>query len=87
MNKKDIVKSLTRVLSTHKEAQDAVDRVFKEMVRALRDGEKLVISELGTFHPYVTKARHGRNPRTGEPVDSIPRRKVRFRQSRDLFKF
>ena len=85
MNKKDIVESLTKVLSTHKEAQEAVDRVFKEMVRALRDGEKLVISELGTFHPYITKSRRCRNPKTGETIQMIPRRKVRFRQSTDLF--
>jgi DNA-binding protein HU-beta len=86
MNKKDIARSLTRILSTQKEAKDSVDRVFNEMRKALRDGEKVVISGFGSFHPFVARARKGRNPKTGQPLQLLPRKKIRFRQAKDLFR-
>jgi nucleoid DNA-binding protein len=86
MNKQDLIESLTKVLSTRKEARDAVERTFSEMRRALREGDKVVISGFGSFHDFVTRAKRGRNPRTGQSLQLAPRKKARFRPSKDLFR-
>lgn len=85
MNKNDLIGSLTRVLSTRKEARNAVETVFAEMRRALGKGEKVVISNFGSFRAFTTRGKQGRNPKTGETIRIAPRRKIRFRQSKDLF--
>jgi nucleoid DNA-binding protein len=84
VNKKDLIETLTKVLSTKKECRDAVEMVFSQMKKSLRNGDKVIVSGFGSFNPYIAKAKIGRNPKTGEKVDVLPRRKVRFRQSKDL---
>ncbi|MCX5781457.1 MAG: HU family DNA-binding protein [Elusimicrobia bacterium] len=85
MNKKDLIESLTQLFATRKEAKDAIEKVFSTIRQALRKGDKVIISELGTFRTYISKAREGRNPNTGEIFQVPPKRKIRFRQSKDLF--
>lgn len=84
MNKNHLVESLSKVLSTKKEARDSVDRIFSEIKKALKDGHKVVISGFGSFQPFITRAKKGRNPRTGQAIHVLPRRKVRFKQAKDL---
>ena len=84
MNKKDLVIGLTKVLSTQQEGRVALERVFSEMTRALRSGQKVVISGFGSFHPYLSRPHKRRNPKTGESVLVPARKKVRFKPSPDL---
>jgi len=85
MNKNDIAKSLTKILSSKKEADKTVDMVFGLIVQALKNNEHVVITGFGSFDPFVTRAKSGRNPKTGEKVLIEPKNKVRFKQSKDLF--
>ncbi len=85
MNKKTLVDSLSNILSTQGEAKRVVNAVFSAMRGALREGKQISISELGTFRPYVAQARKARNPNTGQLIEISPRKKVRFRQAKDLF--
>ncbi|MCL2388856.1 MAG: integration host factor subunit beta [Elusimicrobia bacterium] len=85
MNKHDIAKSLAKILPTQKQAQEATDKVFDEISRALSDGQKVVITGLGTFSVIVTKTKRGRNPNTGEKLLIPPMKKIRFKQSKDFF--
>jgi integration host factor subunit alpha len=85
MNKADIIESLLKVLSTKKEAKDAVELTFEQIKKALNNDEKVVISGFGSFNPYVAKAKKCRNPKTGAAIHISPRKKVRFHQSKDLF--
>ncbi|MBN1621764.1 MAG: integration host factor subunit beta [Endomicrobiales bacterium] len=85
MNKMDLIESLTKVLSTRKEAKDALEKIFSEMKRALRDGDKVVISNFGSFHPFTQRSKKCRNPKTGQAIQIPPRKKVRFHQSKELF--
>ncbi len=84
MNKRNLEESLLKVLSTRKEARDALERAFSEMKRALRQGDKVVISGFGSFHPFVTRPKRARNPKTGQIIQVFPRKKVRFRMAKDL---
>jgi len=85
MNKASLVDVVERVVSTRKEASAAVDVVLKGIQMALRSGEKVVLSGVGSFHIKMRKAKVGRNPKTGVVVPIPPRRAVRFKVSKELF--
>jgi DNA-binding protein HU-beta len=85
VNKARLVEVVGRVVSTRKEALAAVDALINAMRLALRSGEKVVLSGVGSFHVKMRKAKVGRNPRTGQTVPIPPRRAVRFKSSKDLF--
>ena len=64
MNKSEIVATIADELDvTRKDAENAVDTVFKMITQALEDGDKVVISGFGTFEVRTRVAREGRNPR------------------------
>ena len=85
MKKKDLINSLSDIFSTRKESKDAVEKIFSVIRHALREGDRVVISELGTFSTYVSGAKIARNPNTGEKIHVSPKKKVRFHQAKDLF--
>lgn len=84
MNKATLVNELTNVLSTRQEAQQALDRIFSSMKKALRSGEKVVISEFGSFHPKIRQARKARNIRKNEEISVPSKRVVKFTSARNL---
>jgi len=75
MNKGDLVAEVAKVLSSKKDAQNAVDQVFSAITHALTNDESVTLVGFGTFKTSERKARKGRNPQTGEEID-IPSRKV-----------
>lgn len=84
MNRLDIIKAVGRALSSRADAARAVEAAFEAIRQALNNGEKVVISNFGTFRVKARKERQGRNPKTGAAV-SVPARKgVRFKASRNL---
>jgi nucleoid DNA-binding protein len=85
MNKARLVEIVSRVVSTRKEANAAVDAMTNAIRLSLRSGEKVVLSGVGSFHVKMRKAKIGRNPKTGVTVPIPPRRAVRFRMSKELF--
>jgi len=85
MNKKDISRTLANMLSSKKEAEEAVEKVFEEISSALKNGEKVVVTGFGSFNMFVTKTKKGRNPKTGESLLISPMKKIRFKQSKEFF--
>ncbi len=69
MNKGDLVNEAAKVVSTKKEAQAAVDCIFKTITNALKNQEAVQVTGFGTFKVAERKARKGRNPQTGEEID------------------
>jgi len=69
MNKGDLINEVTKVVSTKKEAQEAVDCVFSSITRALQKGDTVTLVGFGSFKVVGRKARKGRNPQTGEEID------------------
>lgn len=84
MNRLDIIKAVAKVLSTKGEAARAVETTFDTVRQALKGGEKVVISNFGTFRVKTRQARVGRNPKTGDNVQVPPRKGVRFKASKNL---
>jgi nucleoid DNA-binding protein len=84
MNRLDIIKEVSKKLTSKSEAAAAVKTIFGAIATALRNGEKVVISNFGTFRIKERRPRQGRNPKTGQSVSVPSKRGVRFKASRYL---
>ena len=69
MNKGDLINEVAKVVSTKKEAQEAVECVFASITKAVKTGDTVSLVGFGTFKVVQRKARKGRNPQTGEEID------------------
>ena len=66
------------------EARRAVDAMIRVTVQALREGERLPLTGLGTFSVQQKSERVGRNPRTGAAVKIPPRKVIKFRPTAEV---
>ena len=71
---------------TKKAASEAVDAVFNQVAKSLARGEKVVLSGFGTFIIRTRRARHGRNPKTGQGMQLPAMKTVGFIASKSLKK-
>ncbi len=69
MNKGDLISEVAKVVSTKKEAQEAVDCVLSSITKAMKAGDSVALVGFGTFKVVERKARKGRNPQTGAEID------------------
>ena len=69
MNKSELINEVAEVVSTKKEAQEAVDCVLSSITKAMKTGDTVTLVGFGTFKVVDRKARKGRNPQTGEEID------------------
>lgn len=85
MNKKDLTARLATLAGIPAvRARVIIDHVFSVIAEALVNGEKVVISDFGTFTVSVRKPFQGQNPRTGEVIEVPARRIPVFRSGRGL---
>jgi len=78
MNKGDLVNAVAEVVSTKKEAQEAVDRIFETIKNALKKQDAVQIVGFGSFKVNERAARTGRNPQTGEEIQIAARMVPKF---------
>lgn len=87
MNRKELAQKAMFAMedAAQKEGwRGAVDALFATIGDALKRGEPVELKGFGSFSVVETKARTGRNPRTGKPIAIPPGRKVKFKPSRSL---
>ncbi len=84
MNKAQLVAVVAEKTETKKQAQDIVDLILDSVKESLKKREQVAISGFGTFKIKETKARMGRNPKTGESIQISAKKKVAFRVSKEL---
>jgi DNA-binding protein HU-beta len=87
MNKADLIEKIfaeqgPRVSKA--QAARALDSVINGITSALKRGERVTISGFGTFTAAKRKARVGRNPQTGEPINIAARTVARFTPGKEL---
>ena len=87
MNKADLVSEVAKVVGTKKEAQAAVDCVFKSIPKAMKKGKPVTIAGFGSFKVTKRKARKGRNPRTGAEIKIKASKAPKFVASKTLKDF
>ena len=79
MNKGDIVEAVASYADIPKDrAEKAIDGVLQAILSGLTQGDRVVLSGFGSFSVSHRKARTGRNPRTGEPVQIAARNVPKF---------
>ena len=85
MTKKELVASVAAEANVEKKVADAVvSEVFKSIINALKDGEKVQILGFGTFETKDIAERDGRNPLTGETIKIAACKKPSFSASKAL---
>jgi len=85
VNKAELVAQVAKESELSKEAAErAVDATFRNIEAALRSGDTVRIVGFGNFQVAQRKARTGRNPRTGAPVEIPASRVPRFRAGKVL---
>ncbi|MDE5624579.1 MAG: HU family DNA-binding protein [Alistipes sp.] len=85
MNKTQFVEAVALDTNmTKAEARKAVDAMIRATVQALREGDRLMLTGLGSFSVQHKSERTGRNPRTGAAVKIPPRKVIKFRPTVEL---
>ena len=91
MNKAELVERLAeRTGQSLRETRIMVDAIFDPdpsvglIAHELIEGQKVAISGFGTFEARARKARIGRNPHTGEPLDIPASRAPAFKAGKPL---
>ena len=69
MNKADLIDEVAKVVSSKKEAKEAVECILSTITSAMKKQESVTLIGFGTFKVDNRKARTGRNPRTGEAIE------------------
>lgn len=85
MTKNDLIEKIAQIMPSKKEASIVVNKLFDEMLKAIINGEKVVVTGFGSFNLLVTQTKKGRNPKTGETILIEPKKKIKFKQSKEIF--
>ncbi|MBV9279070.1 MAG: HU family DNA-binding protein [Chloroflexi bacterium] len=79
MGKSELQQQVAQEAGLNKaQAGRAVDAVLHSIEDALKRGEEVRLTGFGSFRVTETKARTGRNPRTGESIDIAAGRRPAF---------
>lgn len=85
MNKAELVANVAKDSELSKDAAErAVDALFSNIEKALRNGDTVRVVGFGNFQVTDRKASIGRNPRTGEAVQIPASRVPKFRAGKAL---
>jgi DNA-binding protein HU-beta len=85
MNKGQLIEAVAAELGDSKaSASRAVDAVINCITSGIRQDEGVTIVGFGTFMKKQRKARVGRNPVTGQPIEIKASNTVGFRASQSL---
>jgi len=85
MNKSQLVDVIYEKTEVDKDTVALIINEMHEVIcETLKKGDQVKISGFGTFYAKKTKARKGRNPKTGEEVDIPERNAPKFKAGKTL---
>lgn len=85
MTKSELIKRIAKETDVPVSVAAKIINAMLEAIKAtLKKGQKVILTDFGTFWVGSRKARKGRNPRTGEPVKISAARTPRFRPGKAL---
>ena len=84
MNKGDLIRELTKVAGTKKDAEAAVNTILEIITKALKKGNKVTLIGFGTFSVTRRAARKGRNPQTGKEMKIAAKKVPKFTPGKGL---
>lgn len=87
MIKADLINKIAKEMNISKqEAETGVNLFFETIKEAILRGEEIELRGFGSFRFRQRRARAGRNPRTGKPVEVPPKKVLYFKPSKILKK-
>jgi len=86
MNKEDIINELSKHLFDKKQARAALENTLDIITKALKDGDKVVLSNFGTFKTKESRPINLKNPATGADIPVPSKTRVRFKPSDNILK-
>ena len=87
MKKPDIIRQVAIVSGLTQANSNKVIKALVQIIQtSLKNDEIVSLSGLGSFRAKPRKARHGRNPKTGEIIPIPPGKKVSFKPTTTLRK-
>jgi len=85
MTKVELVdKTAEQASLSKREVERILETIISTVRDALKNGEKVSLTGLGTFVVAERKARMARNPKTGEQVPVPARRVAKFKPGKEL---
>lgn len=85
MDKRDLVEFVAQEAElTKTKAEQAVNATMDGITAALAEGHKVVLVGFGVFEVKASKARMGRNPKTGEEIEIAAKNTPKFRPGKTL---
>ncbi len=85
MNKSELIKTLAEQRDIHiDEAAKIVNAFIESIKQSLVNGDRVEIRGFGSFKVKSYKGYTGRNPKTGDVVDVIPKKLPFFRPGKEL---
>lgn len=88
MNKSELIKTLAEESNISlDDASLVVDTFIDSMKKSLLAGDRIEIRGFGSFKIKEYRGYSGRNPKTGEKVDVVPKKLPFFRVGKELKEF
>lgn len=85
MTKKEILTEMSKDAGiTYLQADKAFKTILETVKKTLKKGKRVTLSEFGSFEVKRSKARKGRNPRTGEAISIPPKKRIKFNPSQSF---
>jgi DNA-binding protein HU-beta len=85
MTKAELIENLANKLPMNEaEAEKTINILLDDIITALKQGQRVIISGFGTFSVSERKARSGRNPKTGESIQISASRSAKFKPGKQL---
>jgi integration host factor subunit beta len=69
-----------------KDLEKVVSVILNEIKQALKRGDRVELRGFGMFSTNIQKARISRNPKTGEKVNTLEKKTIHFKMSKEMFK-
>lgn len=85
MNKEELIKELSNYLFDKQQARIAVDRILEIIKENLQKGEKIVLSNFGSFKVRQSAPLVIKNPK-GQIVEVPSKKRVKFKPSENILK-
>ena len=85
MNKEELIKELSNYLFDKQQAKIAVDRTLEIIKENLQKGEKVVLSNFGSFKVRQSAPLVIKNPK-GQIIEVPSKKRVKFKPSENILK-
>jgi DNA-binding protein HU-beta len=87
MHKKELIETVAeKTGKSQKDVKETLEAILSTINETMKKGEKVTLMGFGTFSIQQSKARTGRNPQTGKPMQIKAKKRPKFKAGAELSK-